>query len=455
MLLSHPQGVDAKIKEKSSNGCAADIKESLEELLRTGFITRYGGGFLLVPYLQQIEIEKQVHQLGVSKTQGIPALKLSLAILNHAIYRGKRLFHLENYSKNDVGLAVLSGLAQLPEDSVGHDFLNSISVDHSDQFWLGCAGKFVETGLIVGKRVIFDKKFIAFWGKKKMRKDQHGTRHQNMKGIGLYITYDMDGKSCIYKREEYPGAKPTEVGISMLAQTAKITKGKLERVTFDKWFSIGSLLDYLNRTIKIKYVTVLRLCNKRIKEMENIPTEQFRQMADGREITFIETSYINYEGFIRLVVIHFKEDGKDKYYGYLTNDKEKQEESLLQEYNTRQNIENFLDELNFLNIEKLPGIDLNKISAMNSLKMVGFNILSSLRRDLKLNIEIEGIYNKVLDNVARVSTQGSRVMVKFYRHKMGEKIAPLFIDLNQKLKQKNVDPRIPWLNNRTLEFEFK
>lgn len=275
------------MKEKSSNGNAEEIRRALEKTLRTGFITRYGGGFLLIPYLHQMKIDKEVDKFGVEKIQGIPPLKLSLAIINHTLFRGKRLFHLQNYSKNDVGMAVLSGLAHLPEDSVGHDFLNTISMCDSDKFWKGCAKKFVETGLIIDKRVILDKKFIAFWGKEKMRKDQHGTRHQQMKGVGLYVSYDLDGKSRIYKMEEYPGGRRTDAGMSMIKETYKILGGKLERMIFDKFFSIGNLLDYLNRTIEIKFVTVIILRKKRIKEMADIPVERFRRMADGREITFI------------------------------------------------------------------------------------------------------------------------------------------------------------------------
>lgn len=443
------------MEEKSSNGNADDIRRALERILRTGFITRYGGGFLLIPYLHQIQIDKEVEKFGIEKILGIPALKLSLSIINHTLFRGKRLFHLENYSKNDMGMAVLSGLSEMPEDSVGHEFLNSITVSGAERFWQGCAQRFVETGLIVGERIVLDKKFIAFWGRKRMRKDQHGTRHQQLKGIGLYIIYDLDSKSCIYKREEYPGAKPTDVGISMIKETNNIVGRKLKRIVFDKLFSIGNLLDYLDKMANIKFVTVLKLYKNRLEEMGTIPVEQFRKMADGREITFIQTNYKDYGGQIRLVVIHFIEEDRDKYYGYLTNDEEKDEEELLCEYNGRQNIENFLDELNFLNIEKSPGVDLNKISAMNSLKMVAFNIMSSLRRDIKLNMEIEGIYNKVLDNVARVSVKGSKIIVKFYRHKMEDKIAPLFTNLTEKLKEKKIDPRIPWLNNRILEFEFK
>ncbi len=76
--------------------------------------------------------------------------------------------------------------------------------------------------------------------------------------------------------------------------------------------------------MRIKYVTLLKLFQNRIEDMKSIPAEQFREMADGRKITFIYTSLRNYQGEAKLIVIWFQEDGEDKYYGYLTNDEESQ-----------------------------------------------------------------------------------------------------------------------------------
>lgn len=434
------------------------IRQELEKVLRQGFVTRYGGGFLLTSYFQQLGIDKEIDKLDINKTNGIPPIKLCMAIMNHAIFGGKRLFRLENSSINDPGLAVLSGLAKLPTDTVAHDFLDSISAISSDKFWQSCSERFVKTGLIVGRRVILDKKFIPFWGKIEMRKDQHATRHINMKGIDLFITYDLDGRCCIYKQEDYPGNKPSEVGILMIDTTDKIVDRRLEWVVMDKLFCIGELLDYLNRTLKIEFITALKLYKKRIREMKEIPAKEFRSMADGRKITFIHTKYKNYSGKLRLVVIRFEEDGGKKYYGYLTNDEESPEELILQGYNQRQNIENFLDETSFLNLEKLPGIRLNEVSIMLSLKMIAFNILSSFRRDLGnkyRHLEIEGLYEKFLDNQAMVTTRGRVIKITFFRHKMHDVIAPLYMNLSEQLKGKNIDSKIPWLNNRILEFEFK
>ena len=68
----------------------------------------------------------------------------------------------------------------------------------------------------------------------------------------------------------------------------------------------------------------------------------------------------------------------------------------------------------------MPGTELNKISAMFAIKLVGYCTVSCLRRDIGgdyAKMEIEGIF--------------------------------------EKLKSKWINPKIPWLNNKILVFHFK
>lgn len=55
-------------------------------------------------------------------------------------------------------------------------------------------------------------------------------------------------------RVKYPrkGLKPENLTVPIL----KITKDillNLEKVVFDKWFSVGSLLDYLDKTMNLEF----------------------------------------------------------------------------------------------------------------------------------------------------------------------------------------------------------
>ncbi len=203
---------------------------------------------------------------------------------------------------------------------------------------------------------------------------------------------------------------------------------------FDKWFSVGSLLDYINREMGIKYVTLLKLFPNRIEEMKSIPVDKFREMIDGRRIAFIDTRLRNYEKNAKLIVVWFQEDGEDKYYGYLTNDEESLEEEILEIYVKRWGIENFFKEDLFLNIDKLPGIGLNKISTMLAIKLIGHCIVSCLRRDIGGNYsktEIEGIFEKFLNIQAFVQSKGQTIHITYHRYP--PELEALFQNISEKL----------------------
>jgi hypothetical protein len=400
-------------REYNNNYC---IKKDLDEILRCGFHTRYGGAFLLMPYLLQIGILEKVEKLCLKKTQGIPVLNASLGIINYSIFGLKRLSKIENIQ--DLGLAVASGLPKLPSCSFYHEFLNSIKLKDSEIFLKDIAKEFVNTGLIKGNWINFDSKFVGVWGKRRIPKGKHPTRNICMKGIDTYVVQDQDTRCPIIIRCEYLRKSPDVIGRIMLSRVYDILGDRQDAAVFDRWFSCGSLLNFIDKEIKIKFVTVLRLQNNRIEEMKKIPKEEFKEMLDKRKITFIHTNVRNYEGKVRLVVVHFEEDGEDKYYGYLTNDEDENAELILKRYNRRQKIENFFDEANFLNIEKLPGINLNEIQAMLTLKMLSFNIISSFKRDLGKgysHMECETIYEKFLNCEAMVKVLGRTCKVTFIR----------------------------------------
>ena len=177
-------------------------------------------------------------------------------------------------------------------------------------------------------------------------------------------------------------------------------------------------------------------------------------MADGRQIAFIHTSLRNYQGEAKLIVVWFQEDGEDKYYGYLTNDEESLEEETVAIYGKRWGIENFLKEAIFLNIDKLPGTERNKISAMLAIKLVGYYTVSCVRRDIggdHAKMNIEGLYEKILNIPAFVRSKGK----KNPRYRYPPELMPLFQGLNEKHKSKGINPKIPWLNNKIIEFHFK
>jgi len=50
------------------------------------------------------------------------------------------------------------------------------------------------------------------------------------------------------------------------------------------------------------------------------------------------------------------------------------------------------------------------------------------------------IYEKFLDNQATVITRGRVIKISFFRHKMHDVVVPLYMNLSEQLKRKNIDP---------------
>ncbi|MDI6688710.1 MAG: transposase [Desulfobacterales bacterium] len=454
ILLEKSDSNSRRNLRSNCNRTPDEIKRELDKALKDGFHTFYGGSFLLIPYLLHLGIVERINALKVEKQNGIPVEKAVLALLHLGIVGKKRISRVENVT--DQGLAVFAGLGKMPDPSFFHDFLDKVKTSDAEQFNVLCSERFKEMGLFKGRIVNLDRHFISYFGKKKIGKDKHPTRNISMKGVNASFTHDQETGDPIFVRADYSGLKPEDVAIPMLNATKDIIGDEMETVVFDKWFSVGSLLDYIDKEMGIKYVTLLKLFQNRIEEMKSIPAEQFREMADGRKITFIHTSLRNYQGEAKLIVIWFQEDGEDKYYGYLTNDEESPEERTVTIYGKRWGIENFLKEVIFLNVDKLPGTELNKISAMLAIKLVGYCTVSCLRRDIGgdyAKMEIEGIFEKFLNVEAFVRSKGEKIHVTYYRYP--PELVPLFQGLNEKLKSRGVNPKVPWLNNKILEFHFK
>lgn len=426
----------------------------MDSVLKTGFCTFYGGSFLLIPYILQLGIIEKVDALKIKKGDGIPVEKVILALLHLSIIGKKRINRVEKIT--DQGVPVFAGLGKLPDFSFFHGFLNKTKTLDAEQFNISCSKKFKEMGLYNGKIINLDRHFMGYFGKKNIGKDKHPTRNISMKGVNASFTHDQETGDPIFVRADYPGLRPEEVAFPMLNTTKSIIGNEMKMVVFDKWFSVGSLLDYINREMGIKYVTLLKLFPNRIEEMKSIPVDQFKETMDGRKIAFIDTRLRNYEENPKLIVVWFQEDGEDKYYGYLTNDEESLEEEILAIYAKRWGIENFFKEALFLNLDKLPGIKLNKISTMLTIKLIGHCIVSCLRRDIGgdySKTEIEGIFEKFLNIQALVQSKGQTIHITYHRYP--PELEALFQNISEKLKDKGIDPKVPWLNNKKLQFHFK
>lgn len=402
-------------------------------------------------------IDRLVGTLGVIKEKGFSVLQSTLALIFLAVIGRKRVSKSETLK--DYGIAVLAGFSRLPSKSYFFDFLDSITVASAERFEIASAKAFKKLGIYVGKVINLDSHFIGYFGNLRICKDKHPTRNISMRGIKAFFTQDQETENPIFARVEYPrrDLKPEEVAVPMLEITRDILPG-LEKAVFDKWFSVGSLLEYLDKRMELKFVTLLKLFENRIEEMIDIPKEDFRELVgEDAVIAFKDTNLRGYSGSVKLIVVKKEEDDEEKYYGYLTNDYESTEEQIVEEKGWRWRIENFFKHCDFIGLDELPSIELNKIAALLAKKVFAFNLIACLKKDLGREYErmtVESVFEEIIEFPAVVNAKKDKLIVTFYgnykdRHKEGVE------RMMQTLEEKGMNAPIPWLGNKRIEARFK
>lgn len=146
MLIGNREKRAEKERDHLSNGDLARIESSRERLLRNGFSTNYGGGFLLIPYYLQIGLTERVLALGLEKEEGIPTLSSVLGLINISIFEEGKISGINGLK--DKGFPVLCGLGKLPDPSFFYRFMQGVKTRRAEEFIVECSKKFVETGLI-------------------------------------------------------------------------------------------------------------------------------------------------------------------------------------------------------------------------------------------------------------------------------------------------------------------
>ena len=158
-------------------------------------------------------------------------------------------------------------------------------------------------GLIRGEVVNLDSHFAGYFGRSLVGKEKHPTRNISLPGIRFYYAQDSLEKEPVYLEPHYAGEKPVDAALPLVDATLKAVDRKNIRFIFDKWFSVGELLDFLDKHYQVEFVTLLRLYQNRVKEMRGILKDAFRKLNENQRIAVTTTNIRNYTGKLKLIVV--------------------------------------------------------------------------------------------------------------------------------------------------------
>ncbi len=439
-------------RERSKELINSNIQDRLQRRLRQGIQTNYSGLFLMLPFLQDLQLKQKVKLLKL-KGGGIPVLESFLYLVCLEML-GMSL----SFPYKDLAPAVASGLPAHPSKSYLHRFLERTGLQETDNFIKSLGKRQVENGQVKGGVLACDTTLAIYSGQLDILKDKPSQDKLPKKAVRFYVVVDQGLRNPLYLKAAYPGKGPVDVGSVMVDTSLEILGDAEATFIFDKWFSVGELLEYIDRQGQ-KFITLQRRHANRIKEMESIPLEQFRNYTEYERITHIPVLLRNYSSTARLVVVELTVEGERFLFGYLTNDEETADEKIAELYSTRWDSEFWIEEMDFMKLKHLPSPRLNKISFGLAAKLAAYNAMSAFRGNLGeeyIQHNIETICNMFFREQALVKLNNKEELeVTIFGHQHADILKEMYSNLSAKLLDKGIEPGVSWLGGYPLRFVFK
>ena len=445
--------MDGAYKPKKIVVTRHDIAHQVTALLKRGFTTTSAGDFFLIPYLLQLSAHDLVASMGPEKTHGIPKESLALGVVFESIFGyTPGIRSVDSVSRVDFGL--LAGLPFLPSASTQYRYLQSISTEQALEFQVRLGRRLVELQHIEpGLPVNLDAHNIKTYSRKAMKLSFITKEGRYGKAIRTFYTQDQKSKKPLMALVAYSGTSVSQATGNLMGLTKSIL-GQDFLVVADKEWYCGKLIRELHKRHGIKVLVPAKNTEKRVQEFQSVPLQKYKKSLWGN-IATIYTDMTDFDGPL-LMFLKKRQDGK--YFALLTSEIDMPSDTAMPTYRKRWRIENFFKDNGFLGINRLPSLNLNTIQSMLSLRLLAFQALDNFRHDLGPRYQHktpELIYREFIDGVqGRVQLRGNAITVSIYGFEHQGAAASILTDLPAQLSHVNIDPRIPWLGNRRLQFEF-
>jgi len=429
------------------------LDHEVTALLKRGMTSTTAGGFFFIPYLLQLRTHALVGSWGPAKHEGIPKERLALGIVFESIFgytAGIRA--VDSVSRADFGL--LAGLPFLPSASTQYRFLQSIPVKDGLDFQIAMGKRLVALGHVKpGSPVNVDGHNLKTYSRKEMKLSFLTKEDRYGKAIRTFYAQDQESKKPIIALAAYSGTTVSQI-TSELASCTRNLLGRDFLMVADKEWYCGQLIQELHKRCGVTVLTPVKSSSKRTEEFNAVHLDRFDQTIWGN-VAALYTTMTNFDTPLRLL-LKKRRDGK--YFALVTPDVEMTAAIGMPAYTKRWRIENFFAENTFLGVDRLPSLNLNAIQTMLSLRMLAYHVVDNFRHDLgsaHRNKTPELIHREFVDGVqGRIQLRGNVIEVHIYGFAQQKAAADILTNLDQKLEQAAVDPRIPWLGNRRLRFAF-
>lgn len=418
--------------------------------------TRHAGLFLFLPLLAQLKFNKLVERADYAGTKMIPAANALLSLLTLKLIDKERLSHIDDFNC-DEALGLFAGLNVLPKKSFATDYSYRTKREHQVRLLENWIKNLAPVLLQDANSFSLDFHAIGHRGED-TDLDNHFQPMRGKAGPSVLAFFAMEQKSKVFCYSNANLARADQSGevIQFIEFWRRIMGKNPQWLYFDSKLTTYEELSQINALSDVSFATIRRRGTSIVRRIKATPADCWQQAfidipkRRHQHIRYLDerVSLTKYEGEVRQVVVTGL--GREQPTLFLTNNFEITPRELVTNYARRNGIEDALGSgVNFFHLDCLSSeVRLNDdLDAVLTVLANGcYRWLASKLHGFE-NSKPKSLYRKFIETSGTIEiASGRRIIVHLDRRAHNPILREAILDQGS--------PKIPWLANYKLEFQY-
>jgi transposase len=431
----------------------ADVRQL--DLSPRRFSTQFGGLFLFIPYLVQLDFDQLITQVGLPGSQLVPAPHALRSLLALKLWGRARHSHVMS-SVLDEGLALFAGLNVIPKRAFLTEYSCRIHPETHPRLMQRWFEAMQRLGQPRGTSFDLDFHTIPFHGEDALvEKHYVSKRSRRQKGVLAFLAQDAATRVFCYANSDLRQAERNDEVLSFVHFWQQRTGELPEELIFDSQLTTYANLHRLNR-LGVRFITLRRRSRRLLEAIHQTPLSAWRRLELPNLKRAFRTPRIldtqvqldGYTGPLRQLTI--TDLGHEEPTLLLTNDLQGSAIQLITRYAQRMLIENQIaDGIEFFHMDALSSAVAMKVNCDLQLTLMASSLYRCLGTEVGRGYQTaksQHTFRDLVEAAAWVTVTDSELQVRFHRRAHNPLlVAAGFAD--------RLIP-IPWLQHRRLRLVF-
>jgi transposase len=416
--------------------------------------TAYGGVFLFIPMIIDMQLDTIFNQMGFYGSKQIPRLNYLMSFLALKLIGKERLSHVNDLNF-DYGLGTFAGLNVLPKIAA----ITQYSYRNPHNIVVNLLKKWnrvlKEKGLLKGQHINLDFHSTPHWGEESQLQNHWvPTRGKAMKSVLCFFAQDLETTYLCYSNGQLSREEAPDEILNFIS-FYQSSHGVLPNcLVFDSKLTTYKNLNALDKDFGIKFITLKRRGKNILENIQKISnwtkirlsktTRKYRLLKIYQEPVTIK----DYDGQLRQIIV--TGTGRELPMLIITNDFETPPKEIIETYAQRWLIENNIQEnIDFFSLNALSSPIIVKVDFDIAITLIANTLYKMLAGKFKLfdKAKPKTIYRNIVEGAAKIYIRSNTVNVVFGKKAFN----PLIMDWISSLPE----IKVPWMDNKLLQYDFE